>query len=845
MAKECIDRIKKVTDLTDSEALDLLEEVNDHLTRLRGKGDGRSTDELRQEIFERLSTVTRENKLIQKRNAVMNALRFSELEDSISRFNSDLGKENPVDALEAILVGNSARAFGARASVDARQKALKGEFIEDLISQFESNDLMDIMQSGALDREIARELFEINFGRPGGVTKSKEALEAARILANLQKKMIGRENSVGSFIKELPGYIIKQAHDVVKLNKIGRDAWKQIIHPLLDLDTMELQWGIKSDDLDDFLDAAFDNIVYGREFEFGGGKKGNPLNFSFTGAGNLAKKISAERVLHFKDADSFMTYHEQFSQGNILANTVNSLSRAADNIGLMERFGSNPEYMFERLLKSQFNKYRKTNPDIADQMRRGLDLIGNHKLRNYFAEVSGQSRNVGNLSLARWGSIIRALQSMAKLGGAVISSLSDIAAQAGEANYHGVPLLKAYSNAIADVFMYTKGNQKTQLAKSIGIGLDGILGDIHARFSGTDTMPGKMTNMMQLFFKLNLLTWWTDAHKTGTVRMLSNNMASFKHLGFKDIDPDLANVMRQYGLEANEWDFVRSHGIVEVDGDEFIDPGVMNRASNDALKQMVASKLGISVDEVRSNQIERFKQVTENNIRSYFIDSTDWAVPTPGAKERAWMNLGTKRGTIVGEGLRFLMQFKSFPITFTTKTFGRELYGRESRAAGIGALAHIMIGMTALGYVAQSAKDAIKGLEPRNPSKASTWTAAFVQGGGAGIYGDLLFSEVNRYGNSMWTTFAGPTASAIENVAKVAAGARDALFTGDWDSVGSGAVKAGMQNVPFGNLFYTKAAIDYLFMNRLYETLNPGYLNRLKKRARENEQDYFIDPTAF
>jgi hypothetical protein len=43
------------------------------------------------------------------------------------------------------------------------------------------------------------------------------------------------------------------------------------------------------------------------------------------------------------------------------------------------------------------------------------------------------------------------------------------------------------------------------------------------------------------------------------------------------------------------------------------------------------------------------------------------------------------------------------------------------------------------------------------------------------------------------------------------------------------------------NLFYTRAALDYLIIYRIQEALNPGFLRRMEQRAeRDNGQTYWL-----
>jgi len=137
-----------------------------------------------------------------------------------------------------------------------------------------------------------------------------------------------------------------------------------------------------------------------------------------------------------------------------------------------------------------------------------------------------------------------------------------------------------------------------------------------------------------------------------------------------------------------------------------------------------------------------------------------------------------------------------------------------------------------------AAKDIAKGREPRDSNSPGVWKAAMLQGGGLGIYGDFILGEYSRHGNSFWATALGPTASTIEDLM----GIKTAVQTGE--DAGAKAMKTVINNTPFINLFYTRAAMDYLFLYQLQESLNPGYLSRLERSImRENNQQFYVPPS--
>jgi hypothetical protein len=170
--------------------------------------------------------------------------------------------------------------------------------------------------------------------------------------------------------------------------------------------------------------------------------------------------------------------------------------------------------------------------------------------------------------------------------------------------------------------------------------------------------------------------------------------------------------------------------------------------------------------------------------------------------------------------------------------------GTANGKADIRGLAQLIAGTTVFGYGALVAKDILKLREARqftgdfeNDSKLIM--AAMAQGGGMGIYGDFLFGEFSRFGRSAVATAVGPTLGQLDDLGELWTRIRTG---GD---VGANAFRMVMNNTPFINLFYTRAALDYIILYELQEMINPGYLSRMEQRImRENNQKFFIPPTS-
>jgi len=143
-------------------------------------------------------------------------------------------------------------------------------------------------------------------------------------------------------------------------------------------------------------------------------------------------------------------------------------------------------------------------------------------------------------------------------------------------------------------------------------------------------------------------------------------------------------------------------------------------------------------------------------------------------------------------------------------------------------------------------KDILRGKSPaevyddREGFNYKTFARAFTQGGGAGIYGDFVFGEFNRFGRSFLATMAGPTFGTADDVFSLYADLKE----GKTDAATRKSFQMLVSNTPYINLFYTKTALDYLFLYGIMEKTSPGYLKRMERRIEKDmDQEYYIPPS--
>ena len=732
---------------------------------------------------------------IEKRQATLNMLARRRLDARVA----DAPDASPYRVVLATLTGiERGGAFrGAADSVDAQWHGLRNRMFGGLLHDLRQAGLVRALRrhDEAFDRDVARALWKIRQPAAGGAPSSGPAAEAARILHRYQEWARSELNDAGAHIEALDTYVARQSHDQLKVRSDGGAQafaqWRDFILPRLDPVTFR-----DADDPEKMLRNIWQNLASGVHTT-----STSTTLAGYSGPGNLARRVSQERVLHFRDADAWMDYHQQFGRGNLMGAIVAQIDRAARDTALMRTLGTNPQAMLDGWLERLTVAARDRN-DFAevDRLRRGWP-------RRVLEVLDGRAALPERPALAHVGANWRGLQNLAKLGGVILSSLPDLAVNAAMLRHNGVPLFHAYAQEMTGLL--PRGAETRALADQLGAGIDLMLGDIAQRFQSENAMAGGIARASDLFFRLNGLSYWTDSLKRTSSLVLSNNLAERAATAFDGLPGRMQTTLRRYGIEAAEWDAIRAAPQQAADGRNYILPEAV---ADDGAQRKLSAYLA---DQVREGMTEA------------------------DAGSRAMLTMGTRAGTYEGELLRLLTQFKQFSTTFMSRTLGRE-FARDG--ADVGGVAHLVVATTALGYLAMTLKELAKGRTPREPDDAVGYgkvvAAALVQGGGLGIYGDFLFGEANRFGGGIVGTLAGPTAGTMEQLTRVIASAR-----GEGNAAAE-AIRLGVNHAPFVNLFYTRLALDHLILFRMQEWANPGYLRRYEQRIkRENDQTFWLRPT--
>jgi hypothetical protein len=752
----------------------------------------------------------------------------------------------PREAMLAIMEGTQKGVQGARKSVYALNLAYEARYAGGLMSDLQKGrpHVVAMLGDAKFDADVVREMLQQGDGGKPGITGNADARFVAETFAAHAERARVDLNSLGATIGKLNGWFGVQQHDDLKMLRAGKSAWIKSILPKLDI---ARTFPDGPPNLVDTLGKLYDEAITGfpaDEIDAAIGSRVHPAN--------LAKQLGVHRVLHFKDAESALAYRDEFGHGNTFTGMVSYLRNAARSAALMEALGPNPRSMFETLVNN-LRKRVADDPAISDKNRakwtKQLDAEAGALAQSLDIATGAFQRPV-NVTGAQIGASIRSVENMAKLGLSMFSSLADAPAAAAASMFRGTGYWRALTNQLGAI---VRGRPKAEVAEIsyvLGEGFDGIIGHIVTPMVANDGPAGFLAKMQQQFFKFNGQTWWSDTQRAAAGRMIAAEMGMRAGVTYDALPDAYRHVLGLHGIDEARWNVIRK-AVRTIEGKQYVTPEMIRTLPDDDIVPFTTFDFGDNAA-TRAAKMADARRGLELDLLRFVADEVNYGVVEPDARSRRFMTRGTRPGTLTGELLRFLGQFKGFPVTFTQRVLGRSLYGHRKGAGFIERSGHIgalIAGMTVAGYVRLVVGDLSRGQwPPRDPTDPKTIAAAMMQGGAAGIYGDFLFGEANRYGGGYAETAVGPALGALFQLGEVATAAtRDqavAAFLGQESRMPAAeALSLAVQNTPFASLIFVRPALDVLFLNSLREAVSPGYLRRQERRRLEEYGQRSIWPT--
>ena len=704
-----------------------------------------------------------------------------------------------------------------RLSAESRTKAIEADAIRQLIDTFESVDpkFWGLFESNEGIATLTREIF----GQDTGNAVAKKGAEAWKKVAGDLKAQFNR---LGGDIGELENWNLPQHHSQLKINKAGMDQWVSDIFGKLDRTRYVNEDGSLFTDAQmfTFLRGAWETLATGGINKIEPGVKGSSM---------VANRHRDTRQIHFKDADSYLEYQQQYGEKSlwgVITGHVNALSK---EISMLETYGPNPDNLFKTMLDKHLRGDAMLDPKTTGKAQREAK-----RLTSLYDFVAGKVEPIVNEHLAQTFDTLRNWLVSSRLGSAAITAITDEATIHLTAKVNNLPEMQLIQNELRA--FNPADAQERALAQRAGLGLDVMLNNLNrwAQDSLGQTFSSKMAHTVMRASGLEALDG-ARRRAFGATYMSALGEMTRKYYSLSEIDPTDNRILLSKGITENDWSVWRLAELEDWGGGVLTPESIM-RIPDSRLANMGDPK--------------QMKRDATMRLLGVVLEETDMAVIRPGAEERFISGAAMQRGTWKGELTRSFFLFKSFPIAMIRRHWMRG-YGMETAGGKAGYIASLVVATTLLGAVSQTVNDLLQGKDPRNYNVNEeygwrNWMAAFLKGGSLGIYGDFLFSGATNHGQQgPIAALLGPVAGLVEDSYNLTQGNILEALQGKDTNLGAELVRFVKSNTPGANLWYAKAALDHLIFHQLQEYFSPGYLRRMERRTRnEFGQTYYWQPGA-
>lgn len=704
-------------------------------------------------------------------------------------------------------------------SIDSKARGIASIYRGDLVDFYTNvKGAVGVFTDAELVKKIVRERFNDNTGDP-------LAKKISDKMGEVFETMRDRFNRNGGDIGKLDNWGMPQTHDLAKIAKAGKDAWvdftlarqdtKQFVHENGDYYSEAEMRSMLEYVYDTLSSDGANKIEVGRQATGGGTSK-------------VTNRNAESRVLHFKDADAWLEYQNQFGGMQFVDLVEAHINGLSKDIAMVENLGSNPKTAMKILMDAAQNKdwSKGIDHDATEKSRKRAQVM--------FDEFSGgntpQSQVLANLGLA-----YRSMNVASMLGGTTIASIADQATIAKTAHVHGLSYRQTFGELISQLNPANKADR--DLARSLGVATEEMLGSI-SRWSddGLTATHGKSEKLARVssglatqVLRVSGLNALTAASKTGFTKMLMNKYGTLsRSKAWSDLDAMDRELLSNTGLDERAWQIF-----------QLADP-VVDRKGN----QLMSAR---SIYEIPDEKLtafgdpKRIKDEVSSQLQANLLDEQGMAVIEAGLRERTWMQVGAK-GTVTGEIFKGITQFKSFASAFLmrqgSRTFAQQ--GIKGKAAyGI----PLFVTMTLLGGLIVQLRELLNGNDPQtmwdsdDPKKTgSFFLRSVVAGGGLPVLGDILAAGVDTSGRDANSFIAGPLGDDFTTVLGLTVGNLTQYNEGRDTNFGNEAFRFLKGKIPAQNLWYTKAAINRLIFDNIQDTIAPGYRDKALRKA-EKQQD--------
>ena len=831
MKNECRTAVEGVLGrkLTDKEA-DLLEQAFIKASRELPQEDIKAWKSMSdEERAEAIADRAIKNYTDQHIKEVTNLINDLEIREALELELTSHSKLNPLEALNRKLVMHTDQS-GIQ-SVEHNIQAIEVRYMGALADVFSKT------QKGLgylIDADKVKLLVKEIFGKPSG---DAEIAGLAKSVQDTLEQLRLHYNRYGGDIKKLANYGIPQSHSHYKVIQAGEGEWIKTTFPMVDRSKYRHENGKLMNDAEvkEVLKAVYQTIsseghskpsVQAHAVQ---SESDLPVGF------NMQALHQHHREVHFKDADAWVKYQEDFGEVNFHDLLSNHIRRMSTEIGMMQTFGSNPEKLVKQLGHDLLNKMMQDPKYVKEhrKIQKQAKLINKH-----YDELAGQALPVDS-NLAQVGGMLRSWTVATKMGSAFITAFSDQATMKLASEMHGIAYTKVFGKHIKQF----ANKEDRDFAISIGLGVremsnalvrfgDDDLASASTKLASANTKTRKIANAVIRASGLNHITASAKRAFGASLMHHVSNLNSVK--AWDQLGPQDKKMLEGGGIKEDDWTLLKQIDRTEApSGEKLVTNKDIFNASDDLfLDTFQVDRTGYSAQEL-SDIAFKLKEQLANKYYNYVYSETNAAILEIGARETTFMGLGRERGTIGNELSRFFWQFKQFPLSVLTRQITRGL-AQDTPQAKFIYLAKFFAYTTVMGGLVAQIQNLTQGKDLDDPTTLDFYLKSIVKGGSASFLADAISATSDPTERSI-KDFVIPAAfKDVMSVGTMVSGAGTAYLTERDSSYGAEAVNTIKNNIPFQNVWYSRLIFDRLVIAELQEVFDEGYRERKQRRQESN-----------
>lgn len=689
------------------------------------------------------------------------------------------------------------------------------------------NDLADVLRRQAMAL-MGDELDKITvgaFGRQkgkahlpnivrevmGSNTQDPVAKSLAQGWLKVSDFLVDSFNAAGGSMKKLARYL-PQAHNAAKMLRQGVDTF--VKDHMRYLDWAKTRWPdgdvIEVADREKFLKTIFETQ------SSNGINKIDPTAFRGRGRA-LGNALEQHRVLHYKDAESWIAAHEKYGDGNPFDVMVRHIGDMAHRIAMVETFGPNPDMMMrniqsqakkiahdEGISQSEINKMEHVFKNVVDPM---MSVALRNNPMNPESKLALTAGTVSNLTTsALLGSV------------ALVSTLGDLATTAVIRKLNRLPMMggmRFYMDSILTDRAFSR-----EISNSSGWIFEQSINHMYSveRFNNVMNIGAAWSRRVaDTVLRASAMVPLTTAARFRAQAEFSAYMSRTAKEAFDDLP--YVHVMKRYGITADDWEVFRNIKPYEPK------PGVKLLRPIDIMDSDIKNKTEL---------FRKFQSMILSEARGMVLDSsTEASVALKGT---------TRPDTLHGALLHSFSMYKNFPFTFF-HTYGQYAMTTQTAKGRLGFVAGLAAATTITGAVGVQLNEIRNGRDPMGMDNGKFWLKALLKGGGAGIWGDFLYSTTDSFGGGPADTAAGPLTGVVgDGVGIVLKEVGDLYNAEDLENYDSQfparMVEFSKRYTPGSNLWYTQMAFNKLFWEHLENAADPNASEKRRRRVRKQEKTY-------